>query len=172
MEYIKLPKLKVKLFVFIFALSIIFILGFAFVDQWLIIQDKPEKADIIICLGGGSGERLQKAVELYKKDFAPLILIGDPGWSDPEVREFFLEAEKQFLVHKGIPPESILKDPTTDSTFCEALHARDYMSSHGLHSALVISDPYHMRRVKYAFKKVFQDENIKLIFVPAKTEWA
>lgn len=164
---------KKKLVLFAFVLVIISTLVvFTFVDRWLIIQNQSRKADIIVCLGGGGGERLQKTYELYKKDFASLILIGDSGRSDPEVRKFFINIEKRFLVYKGVPPESILIDPNTDSTFDEALHAKNYMDSHKLHSAIVVSDPYHMRRVKYIFNKVFRGSDINLLFVPAEAKWA
>ena len=35
--------------------------------DFLVINEKPEKSDVVIVLSGGGIERIEKAVELYKK---------------------------------------------------------------------------------------------------------
>ena len=45
--------------------------------NFLVINDKPEKSDVVIVLSGGGIERIEKAVELYKEGFAPYIMLSN-----------------------------------------------------------------------------------------------
>lgn len=162
---------KRKLLLLITALALTFIFFFfTFIDQWLIIQDKPDKVDAIVCLGGGSGERLQKVVELYKKGYAPMVILTASDITDAEFREFAVDLSKRFLIYKDVPPQSIILEFESDSSYSEAKNVKNFMASKGLHSAIIISDAYHMRRASYVFRKVFHDSNPKLLFVPAEVE--
>ncbi|MDI6889647.1 MAG: YdcF family protein [Thermodesulfovibrionales bacterium] len=166
---------KKKLVLPITALAFaLILLCLAFIDQWLIIQDKPEKVDAIICLGGGSGERLQKVVELYKRGYAPMVILTASDITDAEFREFAVDLSKRFLIHKGVLPQSIVLEFESDSSYSEAKNIKAFMTSKDLHSAIIVSDTYHMRRASYVFKKVFHDGNgnTKLLFVPAEAKWA
>jgi len=142
-----------------------------FIDRWLTIRDEAEKVDAIICLGGGSGERLQKVVKLYKKGYAPIVILTASEISDPEVREFAVDLKRRFLLHKGIPSQSIISEFESDNTYFEVKNITDFMISNNLHSAIVVSDAYHMRRVSCVFRKIFRN-NVKLLYVPAEAKWA
>jgi len=169
-----MDKKKFLLSVTVLAL-ILFLVCFHFIDRWLVIQDKPEKVDVIVCLGGGTGERLQKVIELYNKGYAPIVLLTFPGISDPEFREFATDLRKRFLIYKDIPPGSIVSGFESTSTYSEAKNIRNFMVSKNLQSAIVVSNGHHMRRVSYVFKSVFHEGNdtfnMKLLFVPADEEW-
>lgn len=149
------------------------LVSFHFIDQWLVIQDRPEKVDVIICLGGGTGERLQKTIELYKKGYAPRVVLTVSGIRDPEFRAFAIDLKRQFLIHKGIPPGSIVSEFESTGTYSEAKNIENFMTSNNLHSAIVVSDAHHMRRVSYVFKKVFDkgNDNMKVLFVPSDKKW-
>lgn len=43
--------------------------------NFLVVDEKPEKSDVIIVLSGGEG-RLEKGVALYKAGFAPFLLLS------------------------------------------------------------------------------------------------
>ena len=151
---------------------VLFLLCFTFIDRWLIIQEKPQKADAIACLGGGIGERLQKVIELYNQGYAPMVILTSAALSDPEVREFSGNLTRRFLIHKGVPPQSIISEFDSDSTYSEAKNIKNFMTSKNMCSAIIVSDPYHMRRVRYIFRKVFHNTDIELLFVPADVKWA
>lgn len=57
------------------------------------------------------------------------------------------------------------------TTFEEALAVREYVRQNPISTALVISDPYHMSRVRWSFEKVFQDTDIRLIYVASDLPW-
>lgn len=44
------------------------------------ISEAPKQSDILVCLGGGTIERIEKTLELYKQDFSTkkiILLTGD-----------------------------------------------------------------------------------------------
>ena len=45
--------------------------------DFLVINEKPEKSDVVIVLSGGGIERIEKAVEIYNKGFAPYIMLSN-----------------------------------------------------------------------------------------------
>jgi len=52
-----------------FVLCSLFFLFFS-LGKWIDVTEKPVKADIIVCLGGGTSERVQKAVSLYAQGYS------------------------------------------------------------------------------------------------------
>ncbi len=42
---------------------------------WLIYQDKIEKADAILVLGGGRGERILQGAKLYREKYANYMMM-------------------------------------------------------------------------------------------------
>ncbi|KKR38754.1 MAG: hypothetical protein UT71_C0008G0001, partial [Parcubacteria group bacterium GW2011_GWF2_40_10] len=70
-----------KIFIVIFALVLFVVLFHPFIFDkmydFLVVQDKPEKSDVILVLAGDSnGERVDQAVKLYKEGYAPKILMS------------------------------------------------------------------------------------------------
>jgi hypothetical protein len=59
-----------------------------------------------------------------------------------------------------------------EDTHIEIIEAGKFMSYHGLNSAIFISSPYHMRRIKLIVAKVFTEEKNGLYFVPTIYEKA
>jgi uncharacterized SAM-binding protein YcdF (DUF218 family) len=58
-------------------------------EKFLIVEQQPEKADVIVLLGGGRDYRLPRALELYREGLAPVIVIS--GKSDAEEMRLWLE---------------------------------------------------------------------------------
>ena len=44
------------------------------IEDFMFIEDKPEKADVIFVPGNGYPQMAEKAAELYRNGFAPKIL--------------------------------------------------------------------------------------------------
>ena len=44
------------------------------IEEFMFIEDKPEKADVIFVPGNGYPQMAEKAAELYRNGFAPKIL--------------------------------------------------------------------------------------------------
>ena len=117
--------------------------------------DEAQPADIILVLGAAEYRgkpspvlraRLDHALELYKNGFAPRILTtggagGDPGYTEGAVG-------RSYLVSRGVPSEAIFVEPEGESTVYSTAAAAEIMRRMGLRSCIVVSDGYHIYRVK------------------------
>jgi uncharacterized SAM-binding protein YcdF (DUF218 family) len=117
--------------------------------------DEAASADVIVILGAAEYHgrpspvlkaRLDHGLELYKRGFAPRILTTGGAGGDP----IFTEGEvgRAYLMSKGVPPESIIVEREAESTAHTILAVAEIMRRMGLQSAVVVSDGYHIFRVK------------------------
>ena len=141
------------------ALLAILLLGYLF---WVATQIEGESsrneehpADVIIVLGAAEYRgkpspvlqaRLNHALFLYLKGLAPYILTTGGAGGDPVYTEG--EVGRAYLTEHGVPSEAILVEPE-GSTTAESLDgAAEIMRRMNLHSCIVVSDGYHIYRVK------------------------
>ena len=75
-------------------------------------EDKLEKSDFIFVFGGKNIGRIQKAVELWKQGWAPLIWISG---SHPIYQEYEPEAFtfKRIAMENGVPEDCIFTEPNS-----------------------------------------------------------
>jgi uncharacterized SAM-binding protein YcdF (DUF218 family) len=117
--------------------------------------DEARKADIIIVLGAAEYRgrpspvleaRLNHALFLYLQQMAPLILTT--GGAGGET--FYTESEvgRAYLSRRGVPSEAILVEAEGESTAHSTAAAAEMMERRGLKSCIVVSDGYHIFRVK------------------------
>lgn len=122
--------------------------------DFLVINEKPKKSDVVIVLSGGGIERIEKAVELYKQGYAPYIMISNG-------KEDNLYAA---MINMGVPPNSIILENKASSTTESAYFTKELMIQHKFKSAIVVSSNFHMRRVKSNYEKAFSNNNSKLLY--------
>jgi vancomycin permeability regulator SanA len=94
--------------------------------------------------------RLDKTVELYaRKLFTQVIVSGGVG------QEGFDEAMvmKNYLIEKGLPAERIHVDSQGATTYLTARNASRMMKENGWQSALVVSQYFHISRMKLALRR-------------------
>jgi uncharacterized SAM-binding protein YcdF (DUF218 family) len=123
---------------------------------WLSRNDSPVPADLIICLSGE--HRITKAAQLYRQGLADTVLLT-------------VNATGDVLVKKGVPSSAVHLAPGVRTTFEEALAAREFVSQNDAAIALVISDPYHISRVRWSFQKTFKGMDTHLVFVASDLFW-
>ena len=112
-------------------------------------------ADTILVLGaaqyGGRPSpvfegRLKQAALLFNEHRADsIIVLGGklPGDSTTEA-----DAGRQYLVNDGLPLEEVFAEPEGNTTFESLQAAAAFMRAHGMHSAFLVSDPWHNLRIK------------------------
>ncbi|WP_297202922.1 YdcF family protein [Thermanaeromonas sp.] len=139
------------------------------VARWLATGDKVlEQTDVIIVLSGEQGERVETAVKLYKQGFAPrLLMTGGPvEWNVPAAEIMAWQAESL-----GVPPQDIVLERRASSTYENAVYTLEILKEKGWRSAIVVTSPYHLRRTRFIFEKVFAGSNIRLSFYGAEDAW-
>jgi uncharacterized SAM-binding protein YcdF (DUF218 family) len=129
---------------------------------WIVTQiyhqsnvDEARPADVIIVMGAAKYRgrpspvlraRLDHALELYGKKFAPRILTTGGAGGDPVFTEG--EVSRAYLVKHGVPSEAILVEAEAESTMHSTAIAAEMMRRMNLRSCIVVSDGYHIFRVK------------------------
>ncbi|MBI3332934.1 MAG: YdcF family protein, partial [Candidatus Omnitrophica bacterium] len=134
------------------------------------VSDPPRHADAIVVFASGVGEsgragqgyeeRVAQAVWLYKQGYAPRMILSS-GY-----RYAFNEAEvmKALAVSLGVPSEAITLEAFAGNTHQDVRFSARIMRGKGLHSALVVSSPYHMRRLSLVWRR--QAPEIQPIWAP------
>lgn len=132
--------------------------------RFLIVDEPPVPSDVVV-VAGGNVDRILYGVELVRGGTAPrLLLLVNPGdcpafWGFDCVEEI-----GRRLVEMGIRKDNIIIENRPHSTHTDALYARESMEREGLASAVVISEPFHMRRISWAWRRVFADTDVHLTF--------
>jgi len=130
----------------------------------------PVKADLIFALGGDNGGRADRVLELYRKGFAPTVLLGAEG-AHSRTRAAYLSWRARYLIDEGIPEKALLFDRRSVSSWDEAVNALALMRSMKLNRVLVVSDPPHMRRLSWIWGKVFEGSGKEFTLVASEMEF-
>jgi uncharacterized SAM-binding protein YcdF (DUF218 family) len=118
-------------------------------------RDEAQPADVIVVMGAAEYRghpspvlklRLDHAVQLYQKHLAPYIMTtggpgGDPSFTDGGVG-------RSYLIDRGVPAEAIVVETEGDSTAYSLSAASEIFRRMGLRSCIIVSDGYHIFRVK------------------------
>lgn len=118
-------------------------------------RDEAQKADVILVLGAAEYHgrpspvlraRLDHALELYNRGMAPRIMTTGGAGGDPVFTEGGVS--RSYLIGRGVPSEAIVVENESESTVESLAMAGEIMQRMGLHSVVVVSDGYHIYRVK------------------------
>ena len=127
------------------------------------ISSLLRQADVIVVLGGGDGDRARYAGQLYHQGLSRnLIATGAPVGTDTGAVD---------LERWGVPPGAIVLANGTQNTYQDALRTRQLMLTHGWHTALLVTDPYHIRRSFWTFRSVFQGHDLDVWPAPVVGGW-
>jgi uncharacterized SAM-binding protein YcdF (DUF218 family) len=110
--------------------------------------------------------RLNHALFLYLKGLAPRILTTGGKGPDPTYSEG--EVAHAYLARHGVPSESILVESEGLTTVQSIAAAAEIMRRMNLKSAIVVSDGYHIFRVK----KMLETEGMKVFGSPRPVDRA
>jgi len=131
----------------------------------------PQPADCIVALGGDSGDRIVTALDLYRRGYAPWILLTGVEDSPRDTRRAYLTWRAEYLVKAGVPPAAILYDEHSANSRDEARNTLALASARGWKSVLVVSDPPHMRRLARAWGKAFAGTGKNYVLVATAPAW-
>ena len=117
--------------------------------------DEVRPADVILVLGAAEYRgrpspvleaRLNHALFLYLQHMAPRILTTGGSGGDPTFTEG--EVGRAYLSRRGVPSEAIMVESEGQSTVQSTAAAAEIMRRMNLKSCIVVSDGYHIYRVK------------------------
>jgi len=135
--------------------------------------DEVHPADVIVVLGAAEYRgrpspvleaRLNHALFLYLQHMAPRILTTGGSGGDPTFTEG--EVSRAYLSRHNVPSEAIIAETEGSSTVESTLAASEIMRRMNLKSCIVVSDGYHIYRVK----KMLESEGMSVYGSPRPGE--
>jgi uncharacterized SAM-binding protein YcdF (DUF218 family) len=88
--------------------------------------------------------RIAHAIDLYRQGLVQrLVFTGGVGAGAQSSEAAVAEA---YAVSLGVPAQVILTEQTSHTTRQNLVEAKRIMDAAGLRSAVIVSDPYHLRR--------------------------
>ncbi len=150
------------------------------ISNFMFVEDKPSKADIIFLPGDGNPQIPEKAAELYKEGYAPLLMpAGGVGvklgkfsgvQDKKDVYSLDYKTDCEFytdvLLRNGVPRSAILCEDKSGHTRDNAFLSRLITDEVGLDikRAIICCKSFHSRRCLMLYQLAF--EHIEFIVVP------
>lgn len=167
--------MKRRLLVAMAVLLVPLIISVLYGPGFLTHKEKPVKVDaVVLFVGPGNKDRLAEAKQLIREGhtrcliipaFGEIRHIADDG---KELDELIAGYEQR---GKGTEVRSVANvTKFYEATHIEALIARRIMDRYGFHTALLVSSPYHTRRIGMIAKLVFPHNSYTTACVPARRQ--
>jgi hypothetical protein len=146
-----------------------FLILLDYAPKYLTYSDKIEKSGAVVFFVGPDYRARQKEVNwLIAEGYARYLIIPSCG----EIRDVSFLSIK--ATTEAVSRKIIISDPKYktyfENTHIEILEAKRMMDQHHLMSAIFVSSPYHMRRIKIMTDKIFRGNSPTIIFVPSRFE--
>jgi uncharacterized SAM-binding protein YcdF (DUF218 family) len=132
----------------VMAVILLELAAFFFPQQVLTVDSGPEKADVMVVLGGGLHERPERAAELFKQGAASKILVS--GFGDCDINERLLEKN-------GVPDAGIILECKSRTTRENAEFSIAMLRARHVKSAIIVTSWYHSRRALHCFEHYAPD---------------
>lgn len=159
-----------------------------YLTEFIFVNDKPEKSDVIFIPGSRYGELAVRAAELYQEGMAPVVI---PSGKYSVVKGYFegpltpasyvgksYETESDFfagvLKDHGVPHEAILREKQAVFTYENAIYSRALLEKQGIYRegepfrAIIVCQAFHARRSLLYYQLVFPD--VKFCVCPVNTQ--
>ena len=151
-------------------------MGLYFAAHWLQADDEPARSEIMVVLAGGSSRPLY-AADLYHEGMADTIYVSRPyvnggllmqrdlGFDVPNQEDVYAA----ILERKDVPLDDVVFfGQGVLSTIEEAEALKEAVGEDG-GTILVITSPFHVRRVKIIYHDVFPDREVLVCATPYET---
>ncbi len=124
--------------------------------------EPPEKADVIVILGGGAESRGAHAAELYHQEYTSQLIVS----GDDESSAYGVDVVLQY----DVPEDAIIVNDQATSTYDEAGQVLDILLDIEADSALIVTNAFHTRRTRATYAHVFRDHDITLTIVASDVD--
>lgn len=127
--------------------------------KFLVVDERPEKVDVLVVPGGDS-ERELYAADLYRSGLASRIIMSGCGSAAGQMAKRAAGA--------GVKEQDIIIEDKSESTYQNAVYSRDIIIRENFKSAIVVTSPYHMRRTRLIFERVYKNSGLRLLYCSTK----
>lgn len=145
------------------------------IGRFLVVDDGQPPCDAIVILNGNISTRTFRAVDLYKRHRAPVLIarLADTEEVRLGVIPNISDATRELLLRRGVPDDDItvlVSDRWIAGTWAEAILLCDRIRSKGYRRVAIVTDAFHTRRARWAFRRVMGDDGV--VFACAATPYS
>ena len=132
---------------------------------WLVVNEPLARSDVIFVTDGKTPQRELEGAALLLEGWAPLVALTLPR--DPvseDVRRMAGEPTPQeqgsrILRRRGVPETAIVRlERIVENTEEELQVDCDYARARGFRRVIIVSSPYHTRRIRVIWRSRFEAE--------------
>ena len=142
------------------------------VGRYLVIDQQPVHSDAVVAIAG-QNRRRDYAVSLYQRGLAERLVfnVSDTTYYFGQPIDPVTSVLEDLEAH-GIDRKVAIINRDVSSTMHDAAATLQTAGQYGLDSLIIVSSPFHMRRVKFSFQRVFAGSGIYLTYccVPLEAE--
>lgn len=146
------------------------------VRQSVLDQTRPAGAIVVFGAAEYSGKpspiyraRLEHAAELFRRGFAPLVIVTGGAGKDPRFSEG--QVGRDFLIAQGLPESHLIAETQGADTSASAVRVAAILRANGLSDCIAVSDGYHIFRIR----KMLQAQGVAVYGAPrpdAHSAWS
>jgi uncharacterized SAM-binding protein YcdF (DUF218 family) len=140
-------------------LALLAVLGITATAVWKTAHkdeaSRVDHADVILVLGAAQyngrpspvfESRLRHAALLYRESFSTSVVVLGANKQGDVTTE--AEAGRNWLLINGVPETSVFAEAQGNTTLESLEAAAEFMRQHDLHTAFLVSDPWHNLRIR------------------------
>jgi uncharacterized SAM-binding protein YcdF (DUF218 family) len=130
-------------------------LAVTFVQVWRAARhDEARPAEAIVVFGTAQyngvpspvlAARLDHAIELYRRDLAPVIVVT--GGNQPGDQFTEATASANYLIQRGVPDGDVLREVSGTTSWQSLAAAANFLEERAIDEVLLVSDPFHSLRI-------------------------
>jgi len=127
-----------------------------FVQVWRAANDdqaRPAEAIVVFGTAQYNGipspvlaARLDHAIELYRRDLAPVIVVT--GGNQPGDQFTEATASANYLMQRGVPDDDVLREVSGTSSWQSLASVANFLEDRSIREVLLVSDPFHSFRIR------------------------
>lgn len=130
-----------------------------------------ERADVIIAVSGGdTTARTQEAIDLYKNGWAPKLIFS--GAAQDKSGPSNAAVMKRQATEQGVPEAAVTIEDQSETTKENAEKTRDILADKNIHSAIVVTSGYHMKRTILEFRERAPNVQFRAHPTIADSQWS
>ncbi|HMH49880.1 MAG TPA: YdcF family protein [Candidatus Acidoferrum sp.] len=146
-------------------MALLLVLAARGLGPWLVVNEPLARSDAIFVADGGPPQRELEGAALFLEGWAPRVAVTLPR--DPvteEARRLSGEPPPQergalILRQREVPETAIVRLERIVENTREELQADfDYARTQGFRRVIIVSSPYHTRRIRLIWRSRFEDE--------------
>jgi uncharacterized SAM-binding protein YcdF (DUF218 family) len=145
----------IKIALALVAVVVVYV-GVTFAQVWWAARhDQARPAQAIVVFGTAQyngrpspvlAARLDHAVDLYRRQLAPVIVVT--GGNQPGDKFTEASASADYLLKRGVPDEDVLREVSGTTSWQSLAAAASFLGDRDIKDVLLVSDPFHSYRIR------------------------